>query len=176
MNPGDRDAIAAIAAPADLWKYFPKELNQPQELDEWMKAAFEERADKKRMPFSVINKETGQLCGCTSFMNISFYDKRLEIGSTWLGLDSIGSGINHHAKFALMSYAFEGMKFERIEFKTDKLNARSRAALVHIGAAEEGTLRSHMLMPHGRRRDSVYYSIIREDWQTVKMLYFVDLS
>jgi RimJ/RimL family protein N-acetyltransferase len=176
MQLSDIEALFAIAAPPEIWKYFTFELNNKATLQQWIEAALQERAQQKRMPFVIINKETDIICGCTSFGNISFYDKRIEIGWTWLGTGSMGTGINHHAKFVLLSYAFDAMRFERVEIKTDNLNERAKKALVHIGATEEGVLRSHMLMPHGRRRDSVYYSILKEDWETVKMLYFGDLA
>ncbi|MFT3937133.1 MAG: GNAT family protein [Chitinophagaceae bacterium] len=176
MRMNDMDALSAIAAPPEIWKYFTKELNNKEELKEWMEVAFKERAEEKRMPFVIIEKDDNTICGCTSFGNISFYDKRIEIGWTWLGTQFMGKSINHHAKFVLLSYAFDALKFERVEIKTDNLNERAKKALIHIGAREEGVLRSHMLMPHGRRRDSVYYSILKEDWDTIKMLYFSDVA
>jgi len=176
MQLTDLEALATIAGPAEIWKYFTFELNKQEELQQWMENALRERTEGKRMPFVIIDKTTGAICGCTSFGNISFYDKRIEIGWTWLGTASMGSGVNHHAKFILLSYAFDALRFERVEIKTDNLNERAKKALVHIGATEEGVLRSHMLMPHGRRRDSVYYGILKEDWDTIKMLYFGDLA
>ncbi len=176
MQLTDMDALFEIAAPPEIWKYFTKELNKKEELIEWMEVALQERAEGKRMPFVIIDKNSGKICGCTSLGNISFYDKRIEIGWTWLGTASMGSGINHFAKFVLLSYAFNALQFERVEIKTDNLNERAKKALVHIGATEEGILRSHMLMPHGRRRDSIYYSILKNDWDTVKLLYFADLN
>lgn len=176
MQPSDIDDLFAIAGPAEIWTYFTKELNNKEELKAWMETALQERAEQKRMPFVIISKDDGKICGCTSFGNISFYDKRIEIGWTWLGTASMGTGVNHHAKFVLLSYAFDALRFERVEIKTDNLNERAKKALVHIGATEEGVWRSHMLMPHGRRRDSVYYSILKAEWDTVKMLYFGDVA
>jgi len=176
MTMSDMDALEAIAGPPEIWKYFTFELNKKEELQQWMDTALKERAEGKRMPFVIIDKGTGAICGCTSFGNISFYDKRIEIGWTWVGTATMGTGINHHAKFVLLSYAFDALRFERVEIKTDNLNERAKKALVHIGATEEGVLRSHMLMPHGRRRDSVYYSILKADWETIKMLYFGDVA
>jgi len=172
----DADALSAIAAPPEIWKYFTKELNDRNELTEWIEVALQERSEKKRMPFVIIDKDSGLVCGSTSLGNISFYDKRVEIGWTWLGTASMGTGVNHHAKFVLLSYAFDALGCERVEIKTDNLNERAKKALVHIGATEEGVLRSHMQMPHGRRRDSVYYSILKDEWDTVKMLYFGDIA
>lgn len=176
MQPGDADALFAIAGPAEIWKYFTAELNDKAALQQWIATALQERAEQKRMPFVIIEKDNQTVCGCTSLGNISFYDKRIEIGWTWLGTAFMGTGINHHAKFVLLSYAFDALGFERVEIKTDNLNERAKKALVHIGATEEGVLRSHMLMPHGRRRDSVYYSILQDEWETVKTLYFGDVA
>jgi len=176
MQLTDTAALSAIAAPQEIWKYFTKELDKKEELQDWMETALWERAEEKRMPFVIINKDNNEICGCTSFGNISFYDKRIEIGWTWLGTGAMGTGINHHAKFVLLSYVFDALRFERVEIKTDNLNERAKMALKHIGAKEEGILRSHMLIPHNRRRDSVYYSILKEEWETVKMLYFADLA
>ena len=176
MTMGDMDALETIAGPPEIWKYFTFELNKKEQLQQWMDTAMKERAEGQRMPFVIIDKGTGKICGCTSFGNISFYDKRIEIGWTWVGTATMGTGINHHAKFVLLSYAFDALRFERVEIKTDNLNERAKKALVHIGATEEGVLRSHMLMPHGRRRDSVYYSILKDDWETIKMLYFGDVA
>jgi len=176
MQISDMEALSAIAGPGEIWKYFTFELNKPEQMQQWMEAALQERTAGKRMPFVIIDKGTDKICGCTSFGNISFYDKRIEIGWTWVGTETMGTGINHHAKFVLLSFAFDAMGFERVEIKTDNLNERAKKALVHIGAHEEGVLRSHMLMPHGRRRDSVYYSILKTEWDTVKMLYFGDVA
>ena len=94
----DKAALAAIAGPDEIWKYFTLELNKEDQLQQWMEAAMQERAEGKRMPFVIISKDDNKICGCTSLGNISFYDKRIEIGWTWLGTASMGSGTNHHAK------------------------------------------------------------------------------
>jgi N-acetyltransferase len=176
LEMNDIDALYKISTAAEIWKYFTKDLSNKDELRKWMEAALEERIGQKRMPFVIIDKASNEICGSTSFGNISFYDRRVEIGWTWLGTAFMGTGINHHAKFVLLSYAFDAMKIERVEIKTDNLNARAKQALIHIGAQEEGVLRSHMLMHDNRRRDSVYYSILKSEWETVKILYFGDIE
>ncbi|MEO9238417.1 MAG: GNAT family protein, partial [Jatrophihabitantaceae bacterium] len=95
-------------------------------------------------------------------------DQRLEIGWSWLGRDFQGAGINRWAKFLLLQHAFEQLAAERVEFKTDQLNLQARKALRNIGAVEEGVLRSFNPMPDGRRRDAVYYSVLRAEWPEVK--------
>ena len=73
----DMDALAAIAGPDEIWKYFTLELNKKEQLQQWMETAMQERAEGKRMPFVIINKDDNKICGCTSFGNIYFYDKRI---------------------------------------------------------------------------------------------------
>jgi N-acetyltransferase len=175
LQTADIDALYKIAASPDIWKYFTKDLSNKEALRQWIETALNERAAQTRMPFVIIDKDTSEICGSTSFGNISFYDKRIEIGWTWLGTASMGTGINHHGKFTLLSYAFDAMQMERVEIKTDNLNIRAKQALIHIGAQEEGILRSHMLMHDNRRRDSVYYSIIKNEWEDVQVLYFNDM-
>jgi len=176
LQPEDAKELKKITAPEIIWKYFTKNLADYNELVKWIDDALQERVQEKRMPFVMIDKETMTLCGSTSLGNISFYDKRMEIGWTWLGTEYMGTGLNRHAKFALLSYAFDVAGMERVEIKTDYLNERSRAALHKIGAWEEGILKSHMLMHDGRRRDSVYYSYLKEDWPKIKEIFFLDLG
>ena len=124
--------------------------------------------NKKRLAFSIIDKQTNSLVGSTSIGNISERDKRVEIGWTWLGREFQGKGINDQAKYMLLKYCFEELHCERVEFKTDILNVPARNALKRIGAVEEGVLRSHTLMTNNRRRDTIYYSILRQEWENIK--------
>lgn len=171
----DYDLLRPLTKDHDIWKFFTKNLYEDAELKLWIEDALEGRRNFNRMPFLVIDKDVNQVAGSTSFGNISFYDKRIEIGWSWLGTEFMGTGLNRHAKFALMSHAFEAMQMERVEIKTDVLNERSRKAILKIGMYEEGILRSHQQMHSNRRRDTVYYSIIRDEWLAVKMRFFSDL-
>ena len=175
MKESDFESLREQAQSPETWKYFTKNLANYGELKKWIAEALQDREEGKRVPFVIIDKDEKSICGSTSFGNISFYDKRIEIGWTWLGEHFTGVGINRQAKFALLSYAFDVMQMERVELKTDNLNERSKAALKKIGAKEEGVLRSHMLMQDNRRRDSIYFSILKEEWPWVKRNYFMDL-
>jgi len=175
MQMEDFDDLQPLTQSSVLWKYFTKDLSLSAELKHWMEEGMQERRQGKRMPFVVFDKDEQKICGCTSFGNISFFDKRIEIGWTWLGERFLGTGVNRQAKFALLSFAFDVMKMERVEIKTDNLNERAKTALRKIGAKEEGILRSHMLMQDERRRDSIYFSILKDEWDKVKRSYFVDL-
>jgi N-acetyltransferase len=172
MQMEDLDSYAALAGHSQIWTYFSKDLSDRAAMQQWMIEALADKFAEKRMPFTVIDKDTKQICGSTSYGNISFFDSRLEIGWSWLGLDSMGTGVNRQAKFALLSFAFEVMKMERVEIKTDNLNERAKAALLKVGMIPEGILRSHMQMHSNRRRDSIYFSIIRNEWEERKALFF----
>src|SRR5439155_1217783 len=149
-------------------------LSDREHFQKWMDAAFADSFAGTRIPFSIIVKKTGEIAGSMSLMNISYHDLRTEIGSSWLGKDFRGTDINRHAKYAMMRYAFEELNFERVEFKTDVLNERAKQGLRKVGGKEEGVLRSHMTMWHGRRRDSIYFSVIKNEWPSLKQTIFKD--
>ena len=117
-----------------------------------------------RLVFEFLDRATGRLAGSTAYGNMSEAERRLEIGWSWLGKAYRGTGINRSVKRLLLGHAFESLGCERVEFKTDELNLRARAGLRSIGAQEEGTLRSFNYMPGGRRRNAVYYSILKDEW------------
>lgn len=172
LEPADNDAMLPLVQDAAVWQYFTKDLSVPGELDAWVAQALQAFEQKTRMSFAIIDKDTKKVVGSTSLGSISFFDKRIEIGWSWLAKEAMGDGVNMNAKFLLLSYAFEALNFERVEIKTDNLNERAKAALIKIGAYEEGVLRSHMQMPYNRRRDSVYYSILKSEWPAIKELKF----
>ena len=160
----------------DMWKYFSLNLGDEKQLRTWMDAAFTDRLANTRRPFTIIDKLHGEIAGSSSLGNISIYDLRAEIGWSWLGKDYRSSGLNRHAKYAMMKYAFDELQFERVEFKTDVLNARARKGLQNIGGIEEGVLRSHMTMWNKRRRSSIYYSVLKDEWQKLKETIFKDMA
>lgn len=157
----DISLFARISNDTSLWRYFTFLLNKPSELQHWVENALKEREEGKRIPFTIVDKASGDVCGSTSLGSISYYDKRIEIGWSWLGKHYQGTGINFHAKFCMLSYAFDVLDWERVEIKTDNLNERAKQGLRKIGAKEEGVLRSHMKMPLDRRRDSVFFQHIK---------------
>ena len=127
------------------------------------------RSDGVRdLAFAVFHKPTGRHVGMTRYLNIEEAHRKLEIGSTWYEPSVWASPVNPECKLLLMQNAFETLKFHRVEYKTDVLNARSRAAILKLGAKQEGILRKHMVVAGGRARDSVYFSIVDEEWPAVK--------
>lgn len=171
----DFDVLLALAQDKEMWQYFTLNLSDPAHLKKWMDQLLADKAANTRRPFTIIDKANGKVAGSMSLMNISYSDLRTEIGASWLGKEFRSSGINKHAKFSMMRYVFDEQQFERVEFKTDVLNARARKGLENIGGIEEGILRKHMAMWNNRRRSSVYYSVLKEEWPALKQSIFKDI-
>jgi RimJ/RimL family protein N-acetyltransferase len=120
------------------------------------------------MPFATLDAATGGVIGSTRFMNIDVPNRRVEIGSTWLSPNRQRTAANTEAKYLMLTHAFDTLGCIRVELKTDALNEKSRAAILRIGAKQEGIFRSHVICHDGRIRDSVYFSITREEWPQVR--------
>jgi RimJ/RimL family protein N-acetyltransferase len=124
----------------------------------------------------IIDKIKNKVAGCTRIADISWKDERGQIGWTWIGRDFQGSGLNKEMKYLMLTYGFEVLGLNRIEFKADERNNQSRRALLGIGATYEGVLRQHMKIHTGFIRNTVFYSILRSEWDTVKSQYFTNFK
>jgi RimJ/RimL family protein N-acetyltransferase len=164
----DREALRPLAKDPDIWRYFVTLVRDDADFDAFFDATLADLAAGTRVPFVISDRALGAAAGSMSMFNFAERDGRLEIGWSWLGRDFQGRGINHWAKSLLLEHAFERLGAERVEFKTDRLNEKAKRALSNIGAVEEGTLRSYNPMPGGRRRDAVYYSVLRGEWPAVR--------
>jgi RimJ/RimL family protein N-acetyltransferase len=164
----DRAALHAIAMDPQIWRYFVLRISSDADFNAFFDLGLADQAAGRRIVYCITDKRSGRAVGSMSFCNMSEPDARLEIGWSWLGREFQGKGVNRWAKFLMLARAFEGMGAERVEFKTDQLNVQARHGLCNIGAREEGTLRSFNPMPDGRRRDAVYYSVLRGEWPYVR--------
>ena len=172
----DFDAFLDLAQDDGMWDYFTLNLADKDHLQKWMNAAFADRAAGSQRPFTIVDRSTNQVAGSSSMGNISYHDLRLEIGWSWLGKKFRNTGVNFHAKYSMLRFAFDEMNFERVEFKTDVRNERAKQGLRKVGGTEEGVLRSHMTMWNNRRRDSIYFGIIRKEWLQLKQTIFKDIE
>jgi RimJ/RimL family protein N-acetyltransferase len=152
----------------ELVQYSPYFIHNRKHLENYIDTSLHERSINFRYPFIIFDKQQKAFAGSSSFANISDKDQRVEIGWTWIGVDFQKTGLNRHCKFLMLQYAFEALQFERVEFKTDARNQISRTAMEKLGAVYEGALRSHTLMSDGLRRTTVYYSILRAEWDEIK--------
>jgi RimJ/RimL family protein N-acetyltransferase len=160
--------LTDIGLEAEIWRWMPISVQTPGEMRALVEQALADAADGSQVPFVTIEKPSGRVVGSTRYLNIEGANRRLEIGWTWISPQWQRGAINTEAKLLMMRHAFDSLGALRVEFKTDSLNERSRAALLGIGATEEGTLRNHMIAQAGRRRHSTYYSVIEEDWPRVR--------
>ncbi|GAB3860899.1 GNAT family protein [Hymenobacter terrigena] len=164
----DFEALKAVAFDADIWKYTLTRGDDAVSLAAYLRQAVEAREQGLRYPFAIVDRETGELAGSTSYYNVVEADQRLSIGYTWLGSKFQRSGLNRACKHLLLCHAFGALNCERVELETDSRNLKSRTAMARMGATEEGTLRSHRLTQGGVRRDTVIFSIIRPEWPALR--------
>lgn len=163
-----RAGLEAQVYEPDIWTYFVARIDAPEDFETFMRMGLADTAAGTRYVYVVIDKASGRVAGCMCYGSLAEADRRLEIGWSWLGKEFRGTGLNRWAKLALLSQAFDKLDAERVEFKTDILNERARRGLRNIGAVEEGVLRSFNVMPGGRRRDAIFYSVLRNEWPDVR--------
>jgi RimJ/RimL family protein N-acetyltransferase len=161
-------ALCEIGLDPELWRLIPYRVTSAEEMLDYIRTALAGQAAGNTIPFVTVERASGGVVGSTRFMNIDAANRRVEIGATWLAQSWRRTAINTEAKYLMLRHAFETLGCIRVELKTDALNERSRAAILRIGAREEGTLRQHMLTWSGRLRDTVYFSIIDSEWPGVK--------
>jgi N-acetyltransferase len=152
----------------DVFRWIPYSMKTPEDFQRLIDKAFEEQERGESVVFATVEKSSGRVIGSTRYMNIDRVNRRVEIGSTWIAPDWQRTGVNTEAKYLMLRHAFEVWKCMRVELKTDALNQKSRNAILRIGAKEEGTLRRHLLTWTGRVRDTVYFSILDNEWPEVK--------
>ncbi|MFI5215239.1 MAG: GNAT family N-acetyltransferase [Candidatus Limnocylindria bacterium] len=168
LEPRHAEGLWEAARDPVIWRWFPFRITSRAEAEQ-MIALFRAAAEKGSMlGFAQILRATGEIAGATSYLAIEPAHLRLEIGATWLSPRHQRTGANTEAKLLLLRHAFEQLGCRRVEFKTDSENRQSRAALARIGATEEGTFRAHMVRLDGGRRDSVYFSVIDQEWPRVR--------
>jgi RimJ/RimL family protein N-acetyltransferase len=160
--------LAEIGLDEDLWRWIPTPVRTMEEMSAYVQTALKEQANGSALPFALIERASGRVIGSTRYGNIDRAHYRVEIGWTWVARQWQRSSINTEAKYLLLRHAFETLKCIRVELKTDSLNERSRAAILRIGAREEGTFRNHMITASGRIRHTVYFSILDSEWPDLK--------
>ena len=148
------------------WAYMPRScFIDLADTRQWIDEALQAPA---QLSFAIVESGKNKAVGSTRYLNIRSEHRSLEIGWTWLGQEWQRTGVNTQVKLLLLSHAFERLGCVRVEFKTDARNARSQRALERMGATREGVLRNHMIVQGDYVRDSVYFSVIDQDWLEVK--------
>jgi RimJ/RimL family protein N-acetyltransferase len=168
------DALIAAARDGDLWNTDVTIIPLPSGMKDYIQAALDGQAQGQELPFVIVRKfaaetgSSGQVVGTTRFYYIRPSDRGVCIGYTWLAKSAQRTPVNTECKLLLLTHAFETWNCIRVELITDVLNEQSRAAILRLGAKQEGILRKHLILPSGRVRDSVLFSIIDTEWPDVK--------
>jgi len=149
----------------EIWKYSLVRADSSENLANYLQIAMKGKLNQTEFPFIVFDKRTKKYAGSTRYYDINMEFKTLQIGYTWYGKHFQGSGLNKHCKYLLLCYAFEVLQMERVEFRADNSNERSKAAMLSIGCTIDGVLRSNMpTFGSDVRRDSVVLSILKKEW------------
>src|ERR1700674_5435531 len=160
--------LAEVGLDEELWRWIPAPVRTVDEMAAYIETALGEQERGVSLPFAIVEKATGRAIGSTRYGNIERTHHRAEIGWTWVAREWQRTAMNTEAKYLLLRHAFETLGCMRVELKTDSLNERSRAAILRIGAREEGVFRNHMITASGRIRHTVYFSIIDSEWPAVR--------
>jgi len=168
LTRGHLKGLCEVGLDEELWRWIPIPVQTLEQMAEYVEIALKEQASGMALPFAQIEKVTGRVIGSTRYANIERTHHRLEIGWTWIARPWQRTAMNTESKYLLLRHAFETLGCMRVELKTDSLNAKSRAAILRLGAREEGTFRNHMITSGGRIRHTVYFSIVGAEWPEVR--------
>lgn len=171
LEPMRRDHLAALTEAGrfdELWKWTTARATTPETMADYMEAALAQADALTALPFVTIDKPSAAIVGSTRFGNIDPVNRRAEIGWTWISPQFQRTYVNSEAKYLMLRHAFDVWSCVRVELKTDVLNEKSRASMLRLGAVEEGVLRRHILTHSGRFRDTIYYSILDDEWPAVR--------
>ncbi len=164
--------LETIAQEKNLIFYSPSDISTPEKLKAYVQVAIDGYNQKTLIPFIIYDKEKLAYAGSTRFGLINWKNKVFHIGWTWIGSDFQGTGLNANMKFLMLHYAFETLDFEKVEFRIDERNNKSRKAVEKLGATFEGILRKDTLMNDGFRRSTCCYGILKDEWPNIKATVF----
>jgi N-acetyltransferase len=166
----DLASLLAQSQEDEMWQYFRTgSLRAPERMKAWIEEALQAREKGIDYPFVTVDRQSGQIAGSTRFRLIDAANRSVEIGGTWLGASFRRTGLNRHAKYLMLRYAFEQMGMIRVQFRTDLRNLRSQRAIEQLGAVREGVLRKDFIYADGYQRSSVFYSITEDEWPALKL-------
>ena len=164
-----KQGLCEAISDGELWNLQVTLVPHPDNIDAFIDKALDLYATGDGITFVIVDNQSNKIVGSSRFMKADFSHKKVEIGYTFLAKSAQRTRINTQAKLLMLSYAFDELHFNRVEFLTDYLNKKSRDAILNLGAKQEGVLCNHMIMPDGRVRDSVLFSIINGSWPGIKM-------
>lgn len=163
-----RQALEAAIRDGEIWKIWYTYAPAPEEMEAEIDRRLALQKAGTMLPFTVVDRTTGDVVGMTSYMNVDAPNRRVEIGSTWYARKVQRTGLNTEAKMLLLGYAFEQLRCIAVEIRAHSLNRESRRAIERLGAKLDGVLRHHAFAKNGTLRDTCVYSIVAGEWATVK--------
>ncbi len=166
MQKRHRDDLLAAASDGQLWNLRVTTVPDAAGIDDYIGRALADRGEGIAIPF--VTRVDGEIVGSTRFWKVDAQHRKAEIGHTWIAASWQRSVVNTEAKLLMLGHAFETLGLIRVQFTTDELNAASRAAILRLGALQEGLIRNHRIMPDGRIRNSIRFSIVDGEWPGVK--------
>lgn len=168
LSPDHLAGLCEVGLDPSIWRWMREAITTCDGLRTWLDAALETDRNGTTLSFATVERASGRPVGSSRFLNIDRADRHLEIGYTWVAPPWQRTAVNREAKLLMVGHAIDTLGAHRVEFKTDLLNVKSRAALAGIGAVEEGTFRRHMVVQEGRLRHSTYFSIVDTEWPVTK--------
>lgn len=169
MTEDHSPGLAEIGASQSFWDFMVYgDITSVDDMHNWVLDILSRARRGTDLPFVAIHLPSGRVAGAMRYLNIMPKDRGLEIGGTWYGQEFQRTAVNTECKYLLLQHAFETLGCIRVQLKTDLRNERSQKAIERIGAVKEGVLRNHMILPDGRYRHSVFYSILDTEWPDVK--------
>ncbi|MBE16074.1 MAG: GNAT family protein [Dokdonia sp.] len=172
LRPEHFELLLPLSIQVDLYMYGPSDISTPDKLKAYIHDAFAKAKQGSAQPYIIYDKTKKAYAGSTRFGHMDTNHKTLHIGWTWLGTDFRGSGINTHIKYLMLDYAFTAMDMEKVAFRIDERNMRSRKAVEKLGATLEGILRQNLIVKNGFRRSTACYSILKSEWPKIKTTFF----
>ncbi len=165
LVPSHLTQLLPVALQPGLARYSPSKIDSEKDLSAYLRHALDLRKERKAIPLVVFDKKTRSTAGCTRYMNVDWENKVVHIGSTWIGREFQGTGLNTEMKRLMIDFAFGELGFEKVEFRIDERNTRSRKAVEKLGAGLEGVLRRNVYLTDGFKRNTCCYGLLPEEWK-----------
>ncbi|KAA0814940.1 GNAT family protein [Bacillus sp. AY2-1] len=163
-----KEQLFEVLKSPEVWEYSWRKVTTVEDIEQILMIAVNNKKDGKHIPFIVKDKLKGQVLGTTQICGIDKVNRNVEIGWTWLSPKVWRTKVNTECKFLLLKYCFEELKVNRVQFSVSGENLRSQKAVERIGATKEGTFRKHRVKVDGTIQDNIFYSIINDEWESVK--------
>lgn len=158
------ESLIPVASQENLVQYSPSDIATPSSLKNYVEIALQQVKAGTSIPFIIYDKQNNAFAGCTRYMNMNHRNKVLHIGSTWIGREFQGTGLNTQMKNLMLDYAFRTLDFEKVEFRVDERNMASRKAVEKLGCTLEGILRKDVYLLNGFKRNTCCYGLLRDEW------------